>query len=179
MSSDRKPGSPPWSAPVQVFQIPPEGLDVAIEADAAQRDALAALGGIRAVKEARATFHLAHRAGGAVAVTGRLDARVEQTCVVTLDPVTNDIREEIDVAFAPPEHTETQAAGRADDAELPDPPEPIERGAIDLGRVAAEALFLGLDPYPRKPDALFEIAATPPDPEDHPFAALSALKKPD
>ena len=38
------------------------------------------------------------------------------------------------------------------------------------------ALFLGVDPYPRKPDAVFDHAATPSDPKDHPFAALKALK---
>jgi hypothetical protein len=57
-----------------------------------------------------------------------------------------------------------------------DPPEPIEGGIIDLGRLATDALFLGIDPYPRKPDAVFDHETTPPDPEDHPFAALKALK---
>ena len=37
-----------------------------------------------------------------------------------------------------------------------DPPEPIVNGAIDLGALAAEFLMLGLDPYPRKPGAVFE-----------------------
>ena len=32
-----------------------------------------------------------------------------------------------------------------------DPPEPIENGIIDLGRVATDALYLAVDPYPRKP----------------------------
>ena len=41
-------------------------------------------------------------------------------------------------------------------AEIPDPPEPIVNGVIDLGRLATDALFLGIDPYPRKPDAVFE-----------------------
>ena len=57
-----------------------------------------------------------------------------------------------------------------------DPPEPIEGGVIDLGRLATDALLLGIDPYPRKPDAVFDHETTPPDPKDHPFAALQALK---
>jgi hypothetical protein len=60
--------------------------------------------------------------------------------------------------------------------EIPDPPEPIVNGVIDLGRLATDALFLGVDPYPRKPDAVFEVPVVPPDPEDHPFAALKALQ---
>ena len=60
--------------------------------------------------------------------------------------------------------------------EIPDPPEPIVNGIIDLGRLATDALFLGIDPYPRKPDAVFEPPVEADDPEDHPFAALKALQ---
>jgi hypothetical protein len=62
------------------------------------------------------------------------------------------------------------------EAEIPDPPEPIVGGVIDLGRLATDALFLGVNPYPRKPGAVFEPQITAADPEDHPFAALKALK---
>jgi hypothetical protein len=62
------------------------------------------------------------------------------------------------------------------DIEIPDPPEPIVDGVIDLGRVATDALYLGIDPYPRKPDAVFEPLVVAVDPEDHPFAALKALQ---
>jgi hypothetical protein len=37
-------------------------------------------------------------------------------------------------------------------------------------------LFLAIDPYPRKPDAVFEPLVAAADPEDHPFAALKALQ---
>ena len=49
---------------------------------------------------------------------------------------------------------------------------------VDLGAVATEFLLLGIDPYPRKPGAVFDA---PPagDPASHPFAALAALKKGD
>ena len=62
--------------------------------------------------------------------------------------------------------------------ETDDPPEAIRDGVIDLGAVATEFLLLGLDPYPRKPGAVFDA---PPagDPKSHPFAALAALKKDD
>ena len=49
-------------------------------------------------------------------------------------------------------------------------------GIIDLGRIATDALFLAIDPYPRKPGVVFEAEVTAPDPEDHPFAALKALQ---
>ena len=112
--------------------------------------------------------------------TGRVRARIGQTCVVTLDPIENEIDEAIDLIFAPPEQIPELAdlvdEAAESDAEIPDPPEPIENGVIDLGRLATDALFLGIDPYPRKPDAVFELPVVPPDPEDHPFAALKALQ---
>ena len=42
--------------------------------------------------------------------------------------------------------------------------------------IATEFLLLGIDPYPRRPDAVFELPVVAPDPEDHPFAALKALQ---
>jgi hypothetical protein len=100
--------------------------------------------------------------------------------VVTLEPIENDIDEAIDLVFAPPEQIPELATlvdDTADgDAEVPDPPEPIENGIIDLGRVATDALFLGVDPYPRRHDAVFEPPVEPADPEAHPFAALKALR---
>ena len=62
------------------------------------------------------------------------------------------------------------------DEEIPDPPEPIVNGVIDLGRLATDALFLAIDPYPRRLDAVFEPPVVAADPEDHPFAALKALR---
>ena len=56
-------------------------------------------------------------------------------------------------------------------------PEPIVNGAIDLGKLATEFLVLGIDTYPRKPGAAFAAPETPPDPDEHPFAALRALKE--
>ena len=64
----------------------------------------------------------------------------------------------------------------ASDEETPDPPEPIENGIIDLGRVATDALYLAVDPYPRKPGAVFEPVVEVADSEDHPLAALKVFK---
>jgi hypothetical protein len=113
-------------------------------------------------------------------VMGHVRARIGQTCVVTLEEIENDIEEPIDLIFAPPAQIPQMAAlvdeaGESDE-ETPDPPEPIENGMIDLGRVATDALYLAVDPYPRKPGAVFEPMVEAADPEDHPFAALRALK---
>src|SRR4051794_32415454 len=171
----------PWSLIVVVAQIPETGLHRDFAANAIERRALAGLAGLREVSVAEAALDLAPMRGGRVHVTGRVRGRVGQTCVVTLEPVENDIDEAIDLVFAPPEQIPTLAhlieqAGNSD-AAIPDPPEPIVDGAIDLGRIATDALFLAIDPYPRKPGVVFDAPAFPPDPEDHPFAALKSLKR--
>jgi len=170
----------PWSVPIVVAQIPDTGLHREFEAGPATRDAMADVAGLREILSAHASLEVTPKGGGRFQVAGRVQARVGQTCVVTLDPVENEIDEAIDLMFAPPEQIPVMAdlvdEASASDVEIPDPPEPIENGVIDLGRVATDALFLGIDPYPRKPDAVFEPLVVAEDPEDHPFAALRALR---
>jgi hypothetical protein len=172
----------PWSAPVTVVQIPEAGLHRDIEADAVARMALARIAGVREIGSVRASFDLVPGRDDSVQVRGRVSASVGQVCVVSLDPIENDIVEDIDLIFVPESQVRELAESIVDDDEIdagretPDAPEPIVDGVIDLGRIASDALFLGIDPYPRKPDVVFEPPSVAVDPEDHPFAALKALK---
>lgn len=173
----------PWRMPVIVAQIPDTGLHRKLEASVAERQAMAEVAGLREVLSAQADFDVVPKSGGRIQVTGHVRARIGQTCVVTLDPIESEIEEEVDLMFAP----EAEARRLADlieegedDAGPPqviDAPEAIVNGIIDLGRLATDALFLAIDPYPRKPGVVFEAAVTALDPEDHPFAALKALQQ--
>jgi uncharacterized metal-binding protein YceD (DUF177 family) len=171
----------PWRVPVVVAQIPDTGLHRAFEASDAVRAAMADTAGLREIASASASFDLKLKTGGRVHVTGEVHGRVGQTCVVTLDPIESAIDEVIDLMFAPPEQIRSLAAlvdeaAQSEDEEVPDPAEPIVDGVIDLGRLATDAMFLAIDPYPRKPDAVFEPLAEIKDPADHPFAALKGLQ---
>ena len=172
----------PWRSPVTVAQIPDTGLHRVLDASAAERQAMADVAGLRDILSARADFDIVPKSGGRIQVTGRVRARIGQTCVVTLDPIESEIDEEVDLTFAPEAEArrleDLIEEGRDDEepAEVADPPEAIVNGIIDLGRIATDALFLAIDPYPRKPGAMFEAEVTAPDPEDHPFAALKALQ---
>jgi uncharacterized metal-binding protein YceD (DUF177 family) len=170
----------PWRVPVAVAQIPETGLHRDIEADQTIRNAVADVGGVREVFSAQASFDVTPKSGGRFHVAGHVRARIGQNCVVTLEEIEADIDEPIDLIFAPPEQIPQMAAlvdeAEAGDEETPDPPEPIENGLIDLGRVATDALYLAVDPYPRKAGAVFDPVVEAADPEDHPFAALRALK---
>ena len=169
----------PWRAVVTVAQIPDTGLHRDIEADPAARAAMAQAAGLREMPAAHASFDLALTSGGRVHVIGRVQARIGQTCVVTLDPIDNEIDEPVDLMFVPAEqlpeidHSGDDSDG---DAGAADEPEPIENGVIDLGRLATDVLYLAIDPYPRKAGAVFEPQVEASAPEDHPFAALKALR---
>jgi uncharacterized metal-binding protein YceD (DUF177 family) len=169
----------PWSLKVAVDQIPDAGLHQALRADAAQCAAMSKLAGLRDLSGVGAAFELRHAGRGRVHVTGRVHAKVGQTCVVTLDPIESILDEPVDLLFAPEDQVAAMIKAMEEaetEGEIPEPPEAIVAGMIDLGKLAADALFLGIDPYPRKPDAVFEPPAAVDDPESHPFAALKALK---
>lgn len=179
-TSSRDEQADPWSVPIVVAQIPDTGLHRDIAADQVVRAAMAEVAGLREVISATASLDVTPATGGRFHVAGHVRARIGQTCVVTLDPIENDIDEPIDLVFAPSEQI-PQLADLVDEApesggDIPDPPEPIENGVIDLGRLTTDAIFLAIDPYPRKPDAVFDVPVVAPDPEDHPFAALKALQ---
>jgi uncharacterized metal-binding protein YceD (DUF177 family) len=121
-----------------------------------------------------ARFDVTRRGHDGLHVTGKVSATVRQTCVVTLEPLENEIEEAVDVTFVP-DHERSGEPIREDELGAHDPPEALVGGTVDLGIVTTEFLILGIDPYPRKSGVVF----TPPeseDPADHPFAALAALK---
>src|SRR3979490_3306 len=144
--------SDPWNVPVTVAQIPDTGLHRDIEASPAAREAMAEVGGLREILSAHASLDVTPKGGGRFHVAGRVRARIGQTCVVTLDPILNDIDEAIDLIFAPPEQI-PELADLVDDAvegaaETPDPPEPIVNGIIDLGRLLPDWPLLRPRPTP-------------------------------
>ena len=165
----------PWSVPVAVDNIPETGLHIEAKAPAEVRAQLVKLANLRDLPHLSAVFDLTRRGGG-VHVAGQVKARVGQTCVVTLEPLENDLDEPINVLFAPRLEvaaTDDGADRRAGDEE---PPEPLIEGKVDLGAVATEFLLLGIDPYPRKAGAEFAAVKTADD-SARPFAGLEALKK--
>jgi uncharacterized metal-binding protein YceD (DUF177 family) len=141
---------------------------------------MADVAGLREIFSANASFDLTPDRRGRVRVAGTVRARIGQTCVVTLDPIDNEIDETVDLMFAPqdqiPQHADIASDALESEAEILNELEPIVDGVIDLGRLATDVLFLSIDPYPRKPGAVFEREVEADDPEDHPFAALKALQ---
>jgi uncharacterized metal-binding protein YceD (DUF177 family) len=166
----------PWHVPVRLEDVPETGLHLDLVADERVRAGLAALTGVADLPRLEVVLDVV-RHGNGLRATGRVSATVGQTCVVTLEPLQNEVNEPIDVIFAPP-----TAASEADAEEEPgeidagEPPEVLSDGTADLGAIAAEFLLLGIDPYPRKPGAAFAPPVEEGGAAVSPFAALARIK---
>lgn len=197
MNDARKP-RPEFSRSVAVEQLPPGGRTLSVQAEAAERAALARRFDLDELTRLEATVTLrplgAKRGVTRVALTGDLVAETVQTCVVTLGPVVRQVSEPVHLRFSSAADAEAGEGDVEVDPETgveDDPPDPIIAGEIDVGEALAEVLGLVIDPHPRADGAAFDAAAWVDD-EDAaaaaavaddesraapgPFAALAALK---
>jgi hypothetical protein len=168
----------PWSVQVAVHDVPVAGRTFALEADEATRAAIAKSADLRTLQRLEATFDVTRHDTAGLHVVGRVSATVGQICVVTLDPIENEIVEPVDLIFAP---GAASAGGDAPanvvlEVATDAVPEPLLDDTVDLGAIAIEFLILGIDLYPRKPEAVFQPPAIE-DRSEHPFAALAALRR--
>ncbi len=187
---------PPLSRPLVVAQTPPEGLDMAISADARERATIAAAIGVPALDRLEARLEITRLGPDGLMVRGEVTSELRQICVVTLEEFGVRVVEPIEARFAPPKQPapatpsgrgarrarvdrQTDAPEQGVDAlDDDDPPDALIGGVVDLGALVCEFLALGLDPYPRKPGARFtEPAPAEADAEDSPFAKLRSAPK--
>jgi uncharacterized metal-binding protein YceD (DUF177 family) len=169
---------PEFSRLVAIDRVPPEGLIEQISASEAEREALAARFGLVAVHELSALLRLEPWRRGGVKVTGHFEARVEETCVVTLDPFEETLKDEVVRYFAGQNAPGRTPVVHSIESLEEDEPDVISGGSIDLGEVVAESLGLALNPYPRKPGVEFiSSPAVRGKTEPHgPFDALKSLQ---
>lgn len=167
------------SRPVAVADIPASGLEVTVEATEAERAEIARRFGTGPIDRLVGSFSL-KGTNDRILVTGTVEAGLTQTCVVTLEPFPNTLREAVEVTFMSPAALEQwRAAHEVPEEGEPsaeDEPDEIVGGTIDLGIVTAEFFALGLDPYPRKPGAQFRYENSDEE-KVSPFAVLKNLSK--
>jgi len=166
----------PWQVPVAVEDVAETGARFDLVADAQVRAAVARMAGLRDLPRLEANFDVMRRGVDELHVAGRVSATVGQVCVVTLEPLANEVEESVDLLFEPPPVAKREDGEIGTRGESSGETESLIGGMIDLGALAIEFLILGLDPYPRKPGAVFQ---PPPEatPDQGPFAALATLKK--
>lgn len=159
--------------------VPPSGTVVRLQASAEECRALAArfelVGLERLEGEAKVTPADPRTV---VLVTGRLEADVVQSCVVTFEPVAATVVAEFDRLFS--EDVPEEALDEVEIDPEAEIPEPVVGGKLDLGEILAQELSLALDPYPRSPEAdrrLAELGGSDADGVKGPFGALSPLRR--
>ena len=153
--------------PVDINRLPGETVHE-IEARPSEREALARRFGLLGVERLAAEVRLVPIRDG-VRLEARFEADVVQECVVTLEPVRNRVADRFELVYG--------GAGAAGDPETI--AEPLDGETIDIGEAVAQQLSLSLDPYPRAEGARLDPAWTGAPVAEHPFAALTRLKKPD
>jgi uncharacterized metal-binding protein YceD (DUF177 family) len=154
-----------------------DGERLDLVADDAERNAVARRLGLQSLHRLEAHVTL-ERTGDIIRADGRLGAALDQSCVVTGDPVAAHVDEPFAILFTP-----EPASGA--------PEEEIELGAkdcdvvfhdgalIDLGGAIADTLALSLNPYPRSAgaDAALKEAGIMTEGQASPFAVLAKLKR--
>jgi uncharacterized metal-binding protein YceD (DUF177 family) len=168
--------TPEFSRSYRIDTLGQAPRHVDIEADQAERDALATRFDLVAIDWLSAEADIT-RNGEIIVAAGKLKARAVQSCVASGEPVPETVEEEFRIEFRPP----PQSPSGEEEVELSENELDVvfyDGAAVDLGEAVAETLSLSLDPYPRsdRADEALQEAGVKSEGEAGPFAALKALK---
>lgn len=171
---------------VDLDRMGPAGTALEIVPTDSERAALAKRFGFLGLPAFSARVTVDRRTGGLIAVEGRLRGRIVQACILTLDPVTQELDEVFRLLFKPDFADEHDSeSGETVLSAQTDAPEPLAGPMLDVGEIVAEQLSLVADPYPRRPGVRLEDVLPKPrgggkpgknEPRRHPFAGLAALR---
>lgn len=185
--------TPEWSHKILADEISSTPQQIKITATPQQCADLARRMRIIAVEGLSATLTMRRESGHIIHVGGSLEAQVTQSCVVTLEPVTERLEKPVEGWFSGEDQVISLARARRDrmgvgaDVEVPvmeerEDPEPLVDGYVDLGELVTQILSLSLNPYPHAPGAAFErkddaeTAVMLEKKRPNPFAALKNWK---
>ena len=171
---------------IDVTRLPAKGRRVKFEASDKEMQAISSSFGLLKVEALSAELHITTWRRDGVKIEGTLLAKIEQSCVVSLKPVSQTINEDISLIyvrkgskFAKPE---LDANGELlldpDGAELPDT---FDGTTIDISQLMLEVFALAIDPHPRAEGvSMDEIYQSDEENADErppsPFAVLAKLK---
>ena len=183
MSAHTEAATPPeFSRPFEVAELEDGELVREITADEGELAALQRRFAIEALHGVSAKLTIAAAGEGVVQVSGTVRAKLSQICIVTLDPVDEEVAETIAVTYLPP-GVEEPHGGLEGDLEAPDEYEAFDGVSIDLGELTAQQIAAAINPYPRKDGVIFgnqgQLGDNDPEERDNPFAVLEALKAKD
>ncbi|GBF26396.1 hypothetical protein MnTg02_01435 [bacterium MnTg02] len=172
-----------------INHIPQDGVEIRIEPGPEDRAMLAENLKLLALDKMESHLEIIPVGEESFRVRGTLSADVTQNCVISLDPVTSQISEQIDVEFRPKPRDgseimqENPIGGVKQDVLTEKEFEEYEAGKLVLGALVVEILASALDPYPRKRDTEFswgsgnnDDGAVEKSLSESPFAKLTAIR---
>ena len=171
---------------IDLDKLGPAGAALEITTSDSERAALAKRFGFLGLPAFSARMTVDRKPGGQIVVEGRLKGRIVQACILSLDPVTQELDDAFRLVFA--ESVSEDLDPESGEALLNaqgDAPEPLTGNMLDVGEIAAEQLSLTADPYPRRPGIKLEdvlpkakggARRAAPEQRRHPFAGLAALR---
>ena len=163
------PAERPWSVPVRLAEAARGPATRALSADEAARTRIARALGLEALARLQAELTLSPWLDGAE-LQGRWSADTTQLCSLSGEAFEQPLQGEFTVRVLPQDspNAPAQEAEVAVDPEADDPPDIAEDDQLDLAGYVVEHLALEIDPFPRKPGAVFAPPeqAEPPSPFD-------------
>jgi uncharacterized metal-binding protein YceD (DUF177 family) len=175
---------PEFSRTVDVSRIPAEGIRKSFNADADERENLAARFGVDKLHGLEVEVDIQAWKRGSCRVRGSARMTMTRTCVVSLEPFEATVSVRLDRLFSSAPAVRVEGKEITVSLEDDDMGEIVD-GEIEVGEFAVEELLLELDPHPRKPGAAFapDAANDRPDSDsearESPFAILKTLKNKD
>lgn len=168
--------SPEFSRSYRLDSLGERPRLVEIEATQEEREALAQRFGLLDIALLKGNAALSVTTMG-VRAKGHIQARVNQSCVATGEPVPGTIEEDFDLRFVP-----VGEAAPDEEIELSEDDLDIieyDGHALDLGEALAQTMALALEPFPRSPNATEALkkAGVLSEEEAGAFGALAALRK--
>ena len=165
-----------FAHPLQLDQVR-DGERIDLVADEAERGGVARRLGLASLDRFEAHVCL-DRTGDVIRASGRLVASLDQSCVITGEPVAAHVDEAFALVFVP----EPRSGGPDEEVELGTSDLDVvfhDGASIDLGSALADTLALSLDSYPRSAgaDAALKEAGVLTQEQASPFAVLARLRK--
>lgn len=171
------PGLDDWC--VRTMDVPGGGLSKKLVASPEQCQQLADEAAVEAITQFSFDFELKPTRKKTYRLSGRVRASVVQNCVVTLEPVEQDVEDDVDCVFGqgePPDVSSEEDQPVLSSVDW----EQLDNDRIDIGKVAVETLIASIDPFPRQDGAALDPVGDDGDgerAEANPFAVLAKLKK--
>lgn len=167
-----------------VDEVDRAGRHYTFEASAAERATLIERFDLIDITSFRADFEVKDRGEAqGIFISGSLKAALTQRCVVTLEPVGEEVETDFTLMLV-----DSEMADRMDEEEVyldPDAPEydALEGKEIPLGEIIAQTLSINMDPYPRAEDVELSVdkkagisVNEPEEKRPNPFAVLEKLR---